>query len=164
METMRIVLLLATLLCTLVAGFLVAFSVVVIPGIQGLNDHDFLQAFKGMDRIIQDNHPLFVLLWLGSVLTLVVSLFLAFGKLQGLNWMLLLFAGGLFLLGVQVPTATINIPLNNQLQKQELATMPPVKLEAARKHFEDRWIRWNIIRTIVATLTSVLLLVLLMRL
>ena len=117
-----------------------------------------------MDRIIQDNHPVFIVLWLGSVLALAVSVFLAFGKLQGLNWMVLLFAGGLFLFGVQVPTVTINIPLNNQLQQQDLGAMQPAALRKARESFEGRWIRWNIIRTIVATLVSVLLLVLLLRL
>ena len=164
MEPIRITLVLTTLLCSLVAGFLVAFAVVVMPGIQGLNDHGFLQAFKKMDRIIQDSHPIFVVLWLGSVLTLLLSVFLAYGKLEGLNWMLLLFAGGLFILGVQLPTATINIPLNNQLQKQELSTLPPAQVRKAREHFEDRWIQWNIIRTIFAILTSVLLLMLLLRL
>lgn len=164
MDSLRIVLLSSALLCTLVAGFLLAFAIVVMPGIQGLSDQGFLQAFKKIDRIIQDNQPLFVFLWLGSIIALVATIVLAYGKLEGLNWILLLVAGSLFILGVQVPTATINIPLNNQLQQRELTTMPPAALKEARSSFEAPWIRWNIIRTIFAILTSLLLLLLLLRL
>ena len=38
-------LLLATLLCALVAGFLFAFAVVVMPGIATLDDTGFLRGF-----------------------------------------------------------------------------------------------------------------------
>ncbi|NNF58944.1 MAG: DUF1772 domain-containing protein, partial [Rhodothermaceae bacterium] len=55
------VLLLATLLCALVAGFLFAFAVVAMPGIRDLSDGAFIQAFQGMDRIIQNNQPVFML-------------------------------------------------------------------------------------------------------
>ena len=66
MDSLRIVLVVSTLLCTLVAGIVLAFASVVMPGIRRLNDHDFLQAFKTMDRVIQDNQPVFMLVWAGS--------------------------------------------------------------------------------------------------
>ena len=49
----QFVLVLTTFLCSLVAGFLLAFAVVAMPGIKSLNDRDFLKAFQAMDRIIQ---------------------------------------------------------------------------------------------------------------
>ncbi|MGB5425029.1 MAG: hypothetical protein WBN03_22880, partial [Desulfobacterales bacterium] len=60
-------LILATFLCSLVAGFLFAFSVVVMPGIRSLNDREFIRAFQVMDRVIQNNQPIFMLVWIGSV-------------------------------------------------------------------------------------------------
>ena len=45
-STFQIVLILATLLCSLVAGFLFAFATVVMPGIKTLNDREFIRAFQ----------------------------------------------------------------------------------------------------------------------
>ena len=69
-----------------------------------------------------------------------------------------------YLLGVQLPTATINIPLNNSVQALEIDAMDEAALATARREFEARWNRWNSIRTVLACLVSVLLLVLLSRL
>ena len=58
----------------------------------------------------------------------------------------------------------INIPLNNRLQSQDLDTMTESELQETTEMFETRWLRWNNIRTVIATLTTVLLLALLIRL
>lgn len=82
MDTFRVTLIVATFLCTLVAGFVFAFGVVVMPGIRTLSDGEFLRVFQVMDRVIQNNQPVFMLVWVGSVVALLGSLFLALG-----NWM-----------------------------------------------------------------------------
>ena len=71
MGIFQIALLVATFLCSLVAGLLFVFAVVVMPGIGNLNDREFIRAFQVMDRVIQNNQPLFMLVWLGSVVALV---------------------------------------------------------------------------------------------
>ena len=48
--TFQIVLILATLLCSLVAGFLFAFAIIVMPGIKTLNDREFIRAFQGSEE------------------------------------------------------------------------------------------------------------------
>lgn len=58
-------------LCGLVAGLMFTFAVVVMPGIRSLKDREFLQAFKEMDRVIQENDPRFVVVWLGSIVSLI---------------------------------------------------------------------------------------------
>jgi uncharacterized membrane protein len=153
-------LLLATFLCSLVAGFLFAFAVVAMPGIKSLSDGAFIRAFQVMDRVIQNNQPLFMLVWAGSVIALIASLVLGIGSLVGTERLLLIVAALLYLLGVQVPTVAINIPLNNQLQKLDAEAMDATTMAAARAAFEPRWNRWNAIRTTVACLASVLLIVL----
>ena len=155
---------LAMFLCTLVAGFLLAFSIIVMPGLQTLDDFGFLNGFKVMDRIIQDNHPIFMIIWVGSVLAVLISGWFAFSSLQGVERLLVIAAVSLYLLGVQLPTATINIPLNNQLQSYELGSMDSAALQQARHIFEWRWIRWNSIRTIIAIIVAALLLVAIIRL
>ena len=112
----QITLILATLLCSLVAGFVFAFAVVVMPGIKTLSDREFIQAFQVMDRIIQNNQPIFVLVWVGSIVALVASAMLGIGQLEEVDRLLIIFAVLAYLLVVQLPTFTINIPLNNKLQ------------------------------------------------
>ena len=60
MEPLHVALMLTIMLCSLVAGLLFGFAVVVMPGIAKLTDKEYLLAFKHMDEIIQDNHPLFI--------------------------------------------------------------------------------------------------------
>ena len=136
-----IALLLATLLCSLVAGVLFIFAVVVMPGIRNLEDRAFIRTFQVMDRVIQNNHPMFLLVWVGSVVALVISTLLGLGRLDGLERLLLILAALAYLVGVQLPTATINIPLNNRLQAVEVDAIDEAEREAARKSFEPRWNR-----------------------
>jgi uncharacterized membrane protein len=166
MSTMffQLVLLLAALLCSLVAGFLLAFAIVVMPGIARLDDSAFLRAFQVIDRIIQNNQPLFMFVWVGSVLALMAAAVLGLWQLSGTDRVLVIAAALLYFLGVQLPTAAINIPLNNELQRLDLDAASEAARERARSGFEPRWNRWNGIRTACSILTSILLLVLLLRL
>ena len=154
----------ATLLVSLVAGFTFAFACVVMPGSATLADREFLRSFQVVDRVIQNGQPLFGLVWIGSAIALVVAAWTGFGRVEGIDRTLLVTATVLFLGGVQVPTAVVNIPLNNQLQSLDLASMPESDVANARGAFESRWNRWNQIRTGVATVAALLLIVLILRL
>ena len=153
-----------TLLCSLVAGFVFAWAVVVMPGIGSLSNRDFLRAFQVMDRVIQNNQPVFGLVWMGSVIALLASAVLGFGQLDVTGRLLMMSAVLLYLLGVQLPTFTINVPLNNRVQTFEIDAMDEAAQAAGRRDFESRWNRWNRIRTVLASLVSVLLMILLLRL
>ena len=164
MQLIQIAILVSALLCSLVAGLVLTFAIVVMPGIKTMGDLDFLKSFKAMDRVIQDNQPIFMLVWLGSALVLLATTLLGIWRLEGLDRILLIVACVIYLFGVHAPTVTINIPINNHLQTQNLDTMTESELRAIAETFETRWLRWNTIRTVIATLTTVLLLVLLTRL
>ena len=155
MELIQVALAIATLLCSLVAGLVLGFAVVVMPGIKELNDHDYLQAFKVMDRVIQNNQPIFMIVWLGSAVAVIVLAGLSIWELDGLNRTLAIVASAVYLIGVQLPTITINIPLNNRLQSLELGSLTEKELHQTRESFENRWVFWNSARTLVATIVSV---------
>lgn len=155
---------LTLLLCALTAGFLVAFAVVAMPGLRALDDATYLRAFQAMDRVIQDRTPLFMVMWVGSVVALLATLTVGVGALTGLDRALLIGAGLLYLGGVQVPTATVNIPLNNRVQGLDLARLDDAALQEARQAFEGRWNRWNTVRTALAVASVALLVALLARL
>ncbi|MDX1546300.1 MAG: anthrone oxygenase family protein [Rhodothermales bacterium] len=151
----------AAFLCSLVAGFLFAFAVVVMPGIRPLSDRAYLRAFQAMDRIIQQNQPLFLIVWVGSILAVVLAAAFGLVHLEGGPLVLLIAAALAYLLGVQLPTVTINIPLNNTIQALDVQALDDAAARAARAAFEPRWTRWNAIRTTVSSLVSALLLALL---
>ncbi len=163
MEPLHLVLMLSIILCSLVAGLLFAFAVVVMPGIAKLDDKEYLLAFKQMDGIIQDNHPLFILVWAGSILSVIITLIMGIMELSGTEIYLLGSASALYLFGVQLPTFRFNIPLNNSLQKMDIETLEDSEAALSRSGFEVPWNRWNRIRTINSIIAVSMLLLLLIR-
>ena len=155
---------LTALLCTLVAGFLFAFAVVAMPGLKTLDDSNFIRAFQAMDRVIQNNQPLFTLVWVGSIVTVIGSTILAMGQLESADSLLMVMAAVAYLVGVQLPTFVVNIPLNNKLHLVDVDNLAPSEQKEAREAFESRWNRWNWIRAVFACIASLLLLVSLTRL
>lgn len=157
-------LILSAFLCSLVAGFLFAYAIVVMPGIKNLDNREFIRAFQVTDRVIQNNNPVFLLVWVGSAIAIIISAFSGFERLQGLNLFLLILAVLAYVIGVQVSTIAIHLPLNNSLQALDVDAMNDTDIQAARNDFEPRWNRSNSIRTGIASCVSVLLIVLLFRL
>jgi len=161
MSLFSIFLVLATFFCSLVAGFLFAFSVVVMPGVRSLSDGEFIRAFQGMDGIIQANNPLFVVVWLGSIVSLIACAVLGAMHSPMVDRIVLFGAAGAYFLMVQLPTFRINIPLNNFIQSLDTSSMDATKFEEARHHFEPRWNWWNKFRTISSSLVVVMLILVL---
>ena len=152
---------LTIMLCSLVAGLLFGFAIVVMPGIAKLTDKEYLLAFKHMDGIIQNNQPLFILVWAGSILSIIITLILGMMNLSGTQIYLLVFASILYLFGVQLPTFRFNIPLNNSLQNLDVESLEESEATSFRVDFEIPWNRWNKIRTVNAILAVSMLLLLL---
>lgn len=153
-----IVLVGATLLVALTAGFLFAFAVVAMPGLKNLNDGEFIRAFQEIDGIIQNNHPLFMLVWMGSVLLLITAAVIGFGQLESLQRNLLLAATVLYIIGVQAPTIVLNVPRNNTIQTVNVDTSNATALQQARIEFEDIWNRSNQFRAAMSIIVTVILL------
>jgi uncharacterized membrane protein len=156
-------LIISAFLCSLVAGFLFAYAIVIMPGIKNLKDREFIRAFQVTDRIIQNNHPVFMLVWIGSVIALIISAFYGIWRLQGMDFFLLAMAALAYVLGVQIPTIAIHLPLNNKLQTLDVDAMSETDIKVSRNEFELRWNTSNIIRTVISGCVSVLLIILLFR-
>lgn len=151
----------ATLLSCLVAGFLFAFAIVVMPGIGQLKDEEFVRAFQRMDGIIQKNQPVFMLVWVGSIVMVFLTLILGYGHLSEGHFAVLVLASLLYLGLVQVPTFVVNVPLNNQIQAFDTMAQTENRVAMIRLIFERRWNRWHVFRTIFACVSSLVFLTLL---
>ena len=161
MDIFTLLLIITTLLCGLSAGLVFTFALIVMPGIKSFPDKEFIQAFQKMDFIIQNNNPLFMLVWVGSVLSVIGTLVSGIKTLEGLELIVLIAASAIYLLGVQLPTGVINVPLNNKLQTHITEAMNVEELQIARNAFEKRWNRSNILRTIFSVVSVSLFLILL---
>ena len=73
MGLLQVALIIATFLCSIVAGFLFAFSIVVMAGIGNLGNREFIRTFQAIDGIIQNKQPIFMLVWPGSIIALIVT-------------------------------------------------------------------------------------------
>ena len=153
---------LSILLCALVSGFVLLFAIVVMPGIGRLSDEEFLKGFQVIDGIIQENQPIFILVWVGSALVLLATAILSVWHLAGIGRIILIGAAIVYLFGVQLPTIRINIPLNNRVKTLAIDTLSADQLRAERGNFEDSWNRWNQIRTVIGILITAILILLLM--
>ncbi len=147
-------LLVSTLLCALVTGFVFTYAVVVMPGFAKLDDRDFIRAFQVTDGVIQNNQPLFMLAWVGSIVSVVATMILGFIELHGIERWTVIAIGFVYLMGVQGITILIHLPLNNRLQRLEIDEMDPESLSKERNKFETRWNYFNNIRTLIASAVS----------
>ena len=147
-------LIVSTLLCALVTGFVFTYAVVVMPGFAKLDDRDFIRAFQVTDGVIQNNQPLFMLAWVGSIVSVVATMILGFIGLHGIERWTVFAIGFVYLMGVQGITIRVHLPLNNRLQRLEIDEMDPESLSKERNKFETRWNYFNNIRTLIAFAVS----------
>ncbi|MGB1767641.1 MAG: DUF1772 domain-containing protein [Paracoccaceae bacterium] len=140
-------------------GFIFTYSIVVMPGLSKLSDKEFLKAFQVTDAVIQSKQPIFMLTWIGSIVS-VLSLILISITYVGLSetWLIVLVAL-IYLLGVQGITIFIHLPLNNQIQKLNLEKLKDENLRDERLNFENKWNFFNNIRTTIAFFVSLTLLI-----
>ena len=161
MNILDISLIFSILTCSLVTGFIFTYAVVVMPGLSKLNDKEFIRAFQVTDGIIQNNQPLFMLTWVGSIIAILSSILIAIIFVGISETWLIILVGVVYLLGVQGITISIHIPLNNHLQQVNIDELNAERLSEERIKFENKWNNFNIIRTIIAFSVSVILLLIL---
>ena len=154
---------LSILSCSLVTGFIFTYAVVVMPGLSKLNDKEFLKAFQVTDEVIQNKQPIFMLTWVGSIVS-VLSLILTSIIYVGLSetWLVVLIAL-IYLLGVQGITILIHLPLNNHIQKLNLEKFKDENFKKERLKFEKKWNFYNNIRSAISFFVSLGFLIILIQ-
>ena len=139
----------STLLCALVTGFVFTYAVIVMPGLAKLADKEFLRAFQVTDGVIQNNQPIFMIVWVGSVISVISTLIVSLRGPYSVETVLVIIAGFVYLLGVQGLTVLVHLPLNRRIQTVNVEERDANALREERLLFETRWIRFNWIRTLI---------------
>ncbi len=158
MNFLEVSLICSILSCTLVTGFTLLYAVVIMPGLSKLDDKEFIKAFQVTDGVIQDNQPLFILTWLGSVISVVGAILSSIISVGLPEAWLIVFVGVVYLLGVQGITLSVHLPLNNHIKKINIEKTDHQTLSVERQKFETRWNFFNTIRTGISFLVSLTLL------
>ncbi|MBT6070285.1 MAG: DUF1772 domain-containing protein [Proteobacteria bacterium] len=158
MNFLEVSLICSILSCTLVTGFTLLYAVVIMPGLSKLDDKEFIKAFQVTDGVIQDNQPLFILIWLGSVISVVGAILSSIISVGLPEAWLIVFVGVVYLLGVQGITLSVHLPLNNHIKKINIEKTDHQMLSVERGKFETRWNFFNTIRTGISFLVSLTLL------
>ncbi len=128
----------------MVAGLMFCFAHSVMPGLGTLDDRGFLTAFQRIDAAI--SNPWMMLTFLGSPLLTLAALLLHLpGRSPAVSWLLVALV---LVVATALITGTIHLPLNAAIQHAA-----PELPDAAdlRSRFEDRWLRWNVVRTVTST-------------
>ena len=133
-----------------------------MPGFSKLEDKEFLRAFQVTDGVIQNNQPLFMLTWVGSIISVLSVMAISILSLGVSDAWIILVVGLIYLLGVQGITISIHLPLNNHIQKIDINDMNNQLLNEERTNFEMRWNYFNKIRTFIAFAASLSFLLILM--
>ena len=146
----------ATLLIGLTAGLCFTWGNAVTPGIGQLDDLSFLKAFQKMNRSIEN--PLFFIVFFGSFLIGIATIF-SNRAVSPEHFRLLIIAMSIYFLGVVMVTIFGNVPLNQILDKTDLANSSLQELQALRERFEKPWNRFHLIRILSAIISFSLLVI-----
>ena len=147
-------LVITTTITGLAAGLFYSWSVSVTPGIGRLGDKEYLAAFQAMNRAIIN--PVFMLCFLGTAVMLPITTFVNYSQPLSQTFWLLLGATACYLLGVIAVTFVGNIPLNNALDRLNIASSATDQLATFRAQFENKWNTLNHFRSVANTAALVL--------
>lgn len=131
------------------AGLWYAWQVSVIPGTLKTSASVYLQTMQSINRAILN--PAFFVIFFGGAVLLIISAFQHFG--QGPKFWLLLTSGLIYFIGTIMVTGRGNVPLNNELEVLNLSEMTVKQLTDFRAHYEIKWNRYHLVRTVFALIS-----------
>ena len=140
----RSILMVATVLVGLSAGFFFAYEASVTVGLAQVDDATYVETFQAINATIRN--PAFGLVFFGSVPAIAAAAAANWSTAPTLARLLLAAALPLYLAGLVI-TVTGNVPLNNDLA--EVLVTTPGAASAARSVFEADWNQLNLIRSII---------------
>ena len=117
MDLLDISLIFSITLCSLVSGFIFTYAIVVMPGLSKLNDKEFIRAFQVTDSVIQNDQPICIFIWIGSVISIICKIIISIMTLVIIGSTLIILISILYLLRVRGITVSIHFPLNKHIKK-----------------------------------------------
>ena len=129
----------------LIAGFFLAFSIVVMKALAQQPPPQGIAAMQSINIVVLN--PMFFTAFFGTAAACLVLTVSTFVKWQRPGSAYLLVGGLLYLIGTILVTILFNVPRNNAL-----ATVDPTSAEGANvwTTYLSSWTAWNHVRTLAA--------------
>jgi len=153
MSASNILLMISTICVALMSGLFYSYSCSVSPELARLPDEHYISAMQSINRAIQN--PIFFISFFGCLLLLPITTYLKYSQPVSLAFWLLLCATIIYFLGAFLATVFGNIPLNNMLDKFDIAKQSNDVIAAKRTLFGLKWNRLNYVRTISSLLALI---------
>lgn len=136
----------------LVGGIFFAFSTFVMQALDRLKAEEAIAAMRAINITVINT--LFFLAFFGTgVVALLLAALVAVSA--GTAGLPVIAASALYVFGVIGVTMMANVPLNDALAADTLATdAPGAEAEARWRAYRDPWILWNHVRTLCALAAS----------
>lgn len=141
----NITLALAVLTTALMAGLFYSYSCSVNPGLAKLPDSEYLAAMQSINRAILN--PAFFAAFFGALVLLPLAAWLNYNPLNVWRFRLLAVAALLYAAGLFGVTVFGNVPLNEMLDKFDVANASATDISVMRQKFEQPWNRYHAMRT-----------------
>ena len=122
----------------MVTGFIFTYAIVFMPGCCKLGDKEIIKAFQVTEEVIQNNQPLFILTWIGSIISILSLIIVAIPAIGLTDPWLITLVSVIYLLGVQGITIGIHLLLNNHIQNMDINKMTDITLAEERRKFEKK--------------------------
>ncbi|MFC5070086.1 DUF1772 domain-containing protein [Kitasatospora cinereorecta] len=130
----------------LLAGLFFSFACAITPALRRVDDRSYVQAFRAINAAILNGW--FLLIFCAAPLSAIAVAVLPLGNRHAatLPWLI---AGAVCSVATFGVTAAANVPLNRALDRAP--TSMETHYRVARERFENRWNRWNLIRTLTSS-------------
>ncbi len=150
--TARTILIAVSLISSgLVAGLLYGWMVSVIPGTVRTDDAVYVQTMQRINLAIIN--PAFLIPFLGTPVVLAIAAIASYRAGNNRRAAVIGWAAVVYAVGVIGVTVGGNIPLNDELDRFDLAGAIGDQLSTARGDYEGPWNRWHRIRTLASVIT-----------
>jgi uncharacterized membrane protein len=143
----------AVVLAGLAAGFFYSFDCSIVNALGKLPDNQYLAAFQSINRVILN--PYFFMSFMGSLILLPIATWMTYKTGNSSSFYFMLAAAILYVVGVFGVTIGGNVPLNDMLDKFDIANASAEVLQGMRLKFEEKWNFLQHIRTYAAILAFI---------
>lgn len=144
----------ATLLLTgTMAGFFFAYSSSVMLGLDAAGAGHAIPAMQAINLTVRN--PVFFVAFFGTPVAALATAVLFLAARRPMAAALFLIAGLVYFLGALLPTALVNVPMNEALATAAVPTDPQAALKLWFD-FSVPWTWWNTLRTAFSALSLLL--------
>lgn len=143
----------AVVLAGLAAGLFYSWDCSIVDGLGKLPDEQYLSAFQSINRVILN--PYFFMSFMGSVFLLPIAAWMTYKTGNSASFYFILAAAILYIVGVFGITIGGNVPLNDMVDKFDIANASSEAIRVMRLKFEAKWNFLQHIRTYAAILAFI---------